>query len=204
MARSCSKVRLENGLKLDINKLAKRGFIKRGFVTGPIGIVWSHDYWGEVAKGLIWADMSDPQRGKFRIKLDGSLDQSISLETQSRNYGGRQWYFVCPVENRLVSVLWKVPGAHQFCSRQTWGRRVAYTSQCVEPYERWRRAQGKIKNRVIGNLNPDGWEFPPKPKWMREPTYAALERRFDQLDDKMERELELALARYLPALKNLV
>ena len=194
VSRSTSKVRLENGLKLDINDLARKGFIKRGHVTGPIGITWTHSYWGEVANGLIWADLSDPWRGHFRIKL-GGLDQSIYLETQPRNYGGYQWYFVCPAKNRLVSVLWKVSGADRFCSRQTWGRQVAYTSQCVEPYERWRRAQNKIKNRVIGDLDPADWEFPPKPKWMRQRTYNEYEKRFDDLDGKMESELNRAISR---------
>src|SRR5258707_1250982 len=34
-----------------------------------------------------------------------------------------------PTKDRPASVLWKPPGATRFCSRQTWGRQVAYQTQ---------------------------------------------------------------------------
>jgi hypothetical protein len=35
-----------------------------------------------------------------------------------------------------TSVLWMPPGANRFCSRQAWGRRVAYASQFADPDNR--------------------------------------------------------------------
>src|SRR6185295_7158905 len=122
MARPGHRVRLENGLKLDLNKLARRGFVTRGAVTGPIGIRWSSDYWGELATGIIWADMRNTP-GFFRI-IVGALDQRITLESHARHFGGRQWYFLCPSTYRPVSVLWKPPGATRFSGRKTWRRQV--------------------------------------------------------------------------------
>jgi len=151
------RVRLESGLKLDINRLARRGFIRAGAATGPIGIGWT-DYDGEViASGIITADMSRTDVGHFRIQL-GELDQQIFLVARPRHFGGRQWYFMCPYENRRVAVLWKPPGAQSFASRQRWGRRrVAYASQFMTPTDRAHRGKAKINSRLcaISGFDPE-------------------------------------------------
>jgi hypothetical protein len=36
---------------------------------------------------------------------------------------------------------------------------------------------------LIGDLDPDDWEPPPKPKWMRWRTYNRLAGRFEAYDD---------------------
>lgn len=196
MSRSGYRVRLENGLKLDLNRLARRGFVKRGAATGPVGICWTSSYWGEVASARIWADMSGERHGWLRIET-GKLNQSLTLLAEPRHYGGRQWYFICPVTNRRASVVWKPPGASRFCCRQTWGRQVAYASQFFCSSDRLWQAKSKIKSRLIADLDPDEWEFPPKPKWMRWHTYRRHEHRFDRLEDKLDLEISGALARLL-------
>jgi hypothetical protein len=125
---------LEQGLKLDLNKLARQGLVSPGAKVGPNFIRWWNTYWDEeIASGLIGASMEGEYEGWFRIQI-GNLDQTIILVPKARHFGGRQWYFVCPVMNRCASVLWKPPGANRFCSRQSWGsRRVAYSSQFLDP-----------------------------------------------------------------------
>jgi hypothetical protein len=105
--------------ELDLNRLAGKEFIRLGANIGGRGITWTHSYWGEIATGYISADMSGQNEGWFRIQL-GDLDQWIILVARPRHFGGRQWYFMCPVRNRPVSVLWKPNGATRFCSRQPW------------------------------------------------------------------------------------
>ena len=101
MPRPCQRVRLESGIKLDINRLARGGFIRPGAVTGPVGIGWT-DYYGEViASGLITADMRRTDAGHFRIQL-GELDQQIFLVARPRHFCGRQWFFMCPM--RIVGL----------------------------------------------------------------------------------------------------
>ena len=39
--------------------------------------------------------------------------------------------------------------------------------------------KAKIKSRLIGSLDPDDWDLPPKPKWMRWATYNRYVERFD-------------------------
>jgi hypothetical protein len=153
MPRPCQRVRLESGLKLDINRLARRKFIQPGMVTGPVGIEWKNTYFNEITSGIITADLSGTVTGWFRIQI-GQLDQWISLVAFPRHFGGRQWYFVCPYMNRRVSVLWMPPGASSFGSRQRWGRQVAYVSQFLDRDNRAHRGKAKINARLcaIGNL----------------------------------------------------
>ena len=70
-------------------------------------------------------------------------------------------------------------GAKRFCSRQTWKRQVAYASQFGTPVDRAHLGQAKVKVRLIGNCDPDEWDLPPKPKWMRWDSYNRHEQKFD-------------------------
>ena len=185
MGKSRQRVCLQDGLKLDLNRLAQDGFIRRGANIGIRQIRWTHSYWGEIASGSISADMSGRDEGWFRIQL-GSLDQWITLVPQNRHFGGRQWYFMCPIRNRRVSVLWKPSGATRFCSRQTWGRQVAYQSQFNDATNRAHGGQAKIKSKLIANLDPEEWDLPPKPKWMRWATYNKYSERYDHYEDILD------------------
>jgi len=190
MPRPLQRVRLESGLKLDLNRLIRRGFIQPGVITGAVGIAWADKYTGdEIASGLITADLSSIE-GWFRIQL-GSLDQRIMLTTRRRHFGGRQWYFVCPYTNRPASVLWKPPGAQSFASRQKWQRQVAYASQFMDRDARAHQGKAKISSRLcsIGGFDPDQWDLPPKPKWMRWKTYNRMVEKFDRYESMLEEDL---------------
>ena len=95
--------------------------------------------------------MSSQFAGSLTIQLD-SIAQQIALRAQPRRYGGVQWYFICPATGRTASVLWRPPGATRFCSRQTWGRQVAYTSQCLGKTDQAHRMMNKIKMRLSRTL----------------------------------------------------
>jgi hypothetical protein len=155
-------------------------------MSGPNPIQWSRTYTGDtIASGFMTANMEGTDEGWVRIQI-GNLDQWIALAVQPRRFGGRQWYFKCPQTHRHCSVLWKPPGATRFCSRQTWRRQVAYASQFATPVDRAHRGQAKIKSRLIGNRDPDEWDLPPKPKWMRWSTYNRYVHRFDSYEDILD------------------
>jgi hypothetical protein len=183
-------------LKLDLNRLAAQGIVRRGASTGPAGISWTSDYWGEIASALIWADMRGHREGFFRIRL-GEWDQHIALSATPRHFGGRQWYFVCPYMNRHVSVLWKPPGAYSFACRQKWGRQVAYASQFMARDDRAHRGKAKINAQLCrkGGFDPDEWDIPPKPKWMRWKTYDRAVKKYDRYDDVLDEGLSALMAR---------
>ena len=82
MARPRQRVRLQDGLWIDLNKLLRDG--PPGTIPWPIEIRWE----GE-------------DRGYLRIVM-GELDQRLELVAQPRHFGGRQWYFRCPVTSPQV------------------------------------------------------------------------------------------------------
>ena len=59
----------------------------------------------------------------------------------------------------------------------------AYRSQFQTIYNRGHAGKAKIKARLIGDLDPEEWDLPPKPKWMRQRTYDRLVERFEAYDD---------------------
>ena len=172
MARWRERVRLEDGLKLDLNKLLRDGFGKTG-QRRQRSIQWSYVGTGEViASGSLEMEMTYDSDARAQLTL-GRLSQFIRLVREPRQFGGGQWYFVCPTTARLASVLWLPPGASRFASRQTWGRRVAYGSQFQTSHDRALTRAQDIRMRLGGRAYAsliDGLT-PPKPKGMRWRTY---------------------------------
>jgi hypothetical protein len=203
MPRPLQRVRLESGFKLDLNRLARRGFIKPGAITGPAGIVWTDDTGQQIASGYITADMSGEQAGWLRIRL-GRLDQCIHLVARRRHFGGRQWFFTCPHLHSLATVLWMPPGADAFACRQRWGRQVAYASQSMDRVARGHKGAATIKSRLcsFGGFDPDEWDLPPKPKWMRWRNYNRMVERFDRYEAMVEEGL-LGVVKRLGLSKNI-
>jgi hypothetical protein len=186
MPRARHRVCLQDGLKLDLNQLARKGFIKFGANIGARRISWSNSHHGAIASGVVTADMTDPNHAWFRIAFGGFVQQ-ITLVSRPRHLGGRQWLFLCPATGRLATVLWKPPGASRFCSRQAWGRQVAYHSQFQDAATRAYLGKERIKARLIGDLDPAEWDLPPKPKWMRWATYNRYVERFDDYEEVLDK-----------------
>src|SRR6476620_5312006 len=197
MARPRQRICLQEGLKLDINFMARRELIVPGSATGPQSIRWVNSNGQEIASGWISADMKGDTEGWLDIQID-KFDQRISLTASPCHYGGRKWFFVCPVVNRRASVLWLHRGARQFASRHAWPGKVAYRSQFMTAMDRAYLGMERIKRRLIGDLDPQECHLPPKPKWMRWKTY----RRFVEQFERYEAMLDVgALSRAMKLMK---
>ena len=128
MARPRQRVHLEDGLRLDLNKLVRERFWPRGNETLTVGTQWTSNHRGVIASALITIQKQQ-DRGSLRIVLIGKLEQQLELTAQPRHFGGQQWYFMCPVMRKKCSVVWLPSGANRFCSRQAWDKQIAYSTQ---------------------------------------------------------------------------
>ena len=188
MPRHRNRACLQEGLRLDLNRLRRGRFVCPGTRTGPNHIRWSYTYTDEeIASGLLSASMETERDGWLRIQI-GQLDQWIPLRRQPRRFGSGQWYFECPKTYRLCSTVWMPPGARSFASRQAWGRQVAYASQFQTWYDR-ALTQGQALRSKLGGADWAGYngDDPPKPKWMRWKTYnRILDRsyRYEEIADR--------------------
>jgi hypothetical protein len=181
MSRPRRRVCLQEGLYLDLNDLARGGLIQRGMRTDPRKIRWTHPHEGEIASGFVGADMRGPLEGRLNIWIGEEFSQLITLVGHPRRFGGRQWYFVCPLTKRPVSVVWKPDGAEQFCCRQAWGSQVAYLSQFGSPVDRAHLGKARIA-ASFDTSNPQDSELPRKPKWMRSSTYDRHVRKYNNYE----------------------
>ena len=57
------------------------------------------------------------------------------------------------------------------------------------------RGEDQIEAYSLGGFDPDEWELPPKPKWMRWKTYNRMVERFDQYEANVEEGLLEAIMR---------
>jgi hypothetical protein len=188
MPRPRHRVCLEAGLKLELYQLMRRGCVVPG-AWSSFRMRWWENYTGEEIAIAECTVCMRAHEGSFRMVMD-DMDETIILTPRSRRFGGEQWYFVCPYEDRCCSVLWRPPGAGDFRCRQAWGRRVAYSSQFLDRTNRAHRGKAKIKTRLISDYNPDDWELPPKPKWMRWSTYNRYVERFDRYEAILDEGVE--------------
>ena len=197
MPRRRERVRLESGLKLDLNRLMRDGPVKAGELTCR-ATVWTRIPSGEpVAMAIIEADMRPDSPARITIEHDGRV-QSVRLRAVARHFGGVQWYFVCPGTGRRATVLWKPPGGRYFASREAFERQVAYGSQFQCPRDRARSVAQMIRHRLGGNEWVSGLGgFPPKPKGMRWATYDRLQRKCETY----ERFSLASISAYLQRLK---
>src|SRR5215204_5903760 len=122
------------------------------------------------------------EHGSLDLSFEGRR-QSFALASQRRHFGGSQSYVVCRKTRKHVRTLFKPLGANYFASRHAWGRRAAYASQFLDPVGRAWRTKAKIKNRLIGDEDPDEWDLPPRPKRMQLKTYERWEAKYDRAED---------------------
>jgi hypothetical protein len=194
MPRQRRRICLEAGLKLELYKLMRQGCVIPGSFTA-FHTSWSNNYTNEqTAIAVMSADMRAKHEGYLRVQMH-DLDQTIILTPRARSLGGHQWYFMCPYEDRCCWVLWRPPGANGFRCRQGWGRRVAYTSQFLDRDHRAHRGKAKIKAKLLGDCDPDEWELPPKPKWIRWRTYNRLADRFASYQEILDEGMSELLAK---------
>jgi hypothetical protein len=192
MPRDRQRLTLESGPKLDLAKLIPSGSGKPG---RHIQCVLTYGS-GETITALL--KLSE-YGGLLDLSSQGR-QQSFSLVSEPRHFGGLQWYAICPRTGRRVRVLYRPLGATFFASRYAWGRRAAYASQFLDPIGRAWRTKAKVKAALLGDADPDEWDVPPKPKGMRWATYERWVAEYDAAEEMLDTQLVMAAARLMKRL----
>ena len=182
-ARPVRRGTVETGLTLDLARAMKLLRFRPGLHSHGT-IAWTNSHTGDVTATVGYeAQMSDPQEAWVRLfySVDGCdgvtrKDCRIELTTTVPHFGGLRWWFICPVLGRRVRCLHLGPQGDVFASRHALN--LGYQSQ----RETWGARRLRAAHAVSAKLGTVGGldEHPPKPKWMRWPTY-------ERLVDKRER-----------------
>ena len=77
------------------------------------------------------------------------------------------------------------------------GKASSLRSQFLDPDNRAHRGKAKIKLRLIADLDPDEWDLPPKPKWMRWRTYKRYVERYDAYEAILDYGIAELMAKLL-------
>ena len=102
---------------------------------------------------------------------DQGADYTIGLTWTKVGFGGRRWWFLCPISGQRSSVLYLPRGGSRFGSAR--GHRLVHGVTRLAEHDRlWHRMR-KIAHR-LGDDEPDQEIPPDRPKWMRAATYHRL------------------------------
>jgi hypothetical protein len=179
----------------------RRGVIQPG---ARVGCSMRFRFYDDVLDVRCEAHVGDPWDSFVRLRYamadywtgeDLEVDDKVYLATTQPKFGGLRWWFICPRLNRRVRKLYLPLGGHHFWSRQAY--RLAYTSQRGTAVDRAHRGQARIKARLIADLDPDAWDLPPKPKWMRWRTYQRYVDKYDHYEAVLDEGTLAVLARLL-------
>jgi len=187
MARHRKRFPIDAGCRLDANELSRCGLFR--FEPGERTVVGLR-----FSNGLELEVTAESYNDDPRLILShGGVTQFVSVQGVPKPYGGQQWYFLCPVTLKRVSVLWRPYGARKFASRPAYGN-AAYTTQFLDPYQRGWRTLRRVAKR-LGSTDPNDYNLPDKPPLMRWTTYEALADRYEAASDKMDRLAVVAIGR---------
>lgn len=114
MPRDRQRLTLESGPKLDLAKLIPSGV---GQPNSRIQCVLNYGSGETITATLKLYDYG----GLLELAYQGR-QQTFSVVSRPRHFGGLQWYAVCPRTGRRVRVLYRPLGAMFFASRYAWGQ----------------------------------------------------------------------------------
>ena len=99
------------------------------------------------------------------------MDYTAGLTWTVPRFGGRRWWFSCPISGRRCAVLYLPRGAQKFGSAKAYG--LAYAVTRMAEHDRlWHRMERIARH--LGDDDPDPQIPPRKPKSMRAATYERL------------------------------
>ena len=109
-------------------------------------------------------------------------DYTVGLIWTVPQFGGRRWWFSCPVSGRRCGVLYLPRGASKFASAKSYGLDYAVT-RMTKLDQIWRR-MAQISGRLGGEPGPQG--PPPRPDGMPAATYRRQLRLWREAEERLD------------------
>jgi len=177
---------LENYRCLDINLMSQEGAIKEGaLVKGQW--VWS-DVETDEESSSIGYNSNTKDENNLYLKVSYTLtdsrlkfDYKIRLSTSKPYYGGKRYWFLCPVTEKRVSKLYLIPSDGHFVSRHVY--KILYASQMKGELDRAIDKKWKIISKT------DGHTYPIRPKGMHHKTFNKILKTFLEQESSCARML---------------
>ena len=110
------------------------------------------------------------------------MDYTVGLIWTVPRFGGRRWWFSCPLSGRRCGVLYLPRGASKFASAKGHGLDYAVT-RMTKCDQIWRR-MAQISGRLGGEPGPQG--PPPRPDGMRAATYRHQLRLWREAEERLD------------------
>jgi hypothetical protein len=195
MPRRRRRVCLQDGPFLDLAWLVREHLVHLSGFSVLRRLNWTRPGIGVIASAHICAH-AEGTRGWLKIWI-GDISQEIKLLAHPRHFGGQQWYFVCPITGRHVSVIWKPPGADLFASRHAWPGQVAYLSQFGNWIDRAHLGKARVSRQIVIDPNLEARNPPPRPRGMRRTTYDKLSKRFNAYQARLDGGLAMVSEKHL-------
>lgn len=169
-----SKSTLEDYKCLNINRMVKLDAIEDNSLNSGYWI-WSDANTGKEKSRIGYqCNTLAPDNQYLRIQYSFTdsgqeFDYKIKLSTSKPHYGGKRYWFLCPVTSKRVSKLYLIPSDGRFLSRHVY--KINYASQMRGYIDRQIDKKWKILRKT------DGSNHPIRPKGMHHNT-------FDKILDK--------------------
>jgi hypothetical protein len=143
--RGPKKDTVEGSLVISIKTLAQIGALNPGTRTGTLRCSGQ--------PSIEYSTSMDSDRGTIWLKYTAYgqfMHYAVSLVTTVPHYGGRRWWFICPIKKIRVSKVYLPPGATQFASRKA--HSLTYrSSQESGRRERSEKFWRRVAQRLGGN-----------------------------------------------------
>ena len=142
------KTTVEEGLVLDVKDLVAMGALVPRWREGSLS--WRSGAETIATVGYGSSTYSDATGTLWlRYVVDGKpMHYTITLVSTVPHYGGRRWWFICPIKKIRVSKLYLPPGATQFASRKA--HDLTYRSVQESG---WRKRSEKFRRRLAQQLD---------------------------------------------------
>ena len=119
--RAVAKIMVEDCLALSIKELFDRGLIEQG--SRHVGSLRYVELSTFQFDGLIQYRIgsSDPEKASLQLRFEAEglpTENCILLAAIGMRFGGRRWYFRCPLNDIRVTKLYLPPEARRFASRE--------------------------------------------------------------------------------------